>query len=90
MPSGSPRLGRQHRLAVDDQLCNKHVNMLNDGVIATLNEGTNVVVAHACGSRNRYQLFGLERSTLTGQMQARMHRSHVLMNVDGCAVVNGD
>jgi len=27
---------------------------------------------------------------LMGQMEARMHRSHVLVNIAGCAIVDGN
>ena len=70
--------------------CDKRVNTLNDGIVAAVDEGANVVGGCGCGSRNRYQLFGLERLALAGQMQARVRRSHVLVSVAGCAVVDGN
>jgi len=43
---------RQWRLAVDDQPCDEHMNALDDNVVTILNEGTNVVGARGCESRN--------------------------------------
>jgi hypothetical protein len=64
--------------------------MLDDGVVAAFDESMNVVGACGCESQNQYQLFGLKRLDLTGQMQVQVHRSDVLASVTNCAIVNGD
>ncbi len=66
------------------------MNTFNDSIVAALDEGMNVVGAHECESWNQYQPFGLERLALVGQMQAQVRRSDVLVNVAGCAIVDGD
>jgi hypothetical protein len=35
-------------------------------------------------------LFGLEPLALVDQMQARVHRSHVLVSITDCAILDGD
>jgi len=57
--------------------------MFNDIIIAILDEGVNVVGTRGCRSQNRYELFGLKRLLLAGQMQARVPRSDVLVSIAG-------
>ncbi len=66
------------------------MNALDDNIVAILDEGLNVVGAHGCRSRNRYQLFGFKRLVLGGQMQARVLRSDVLASIAGCVIVYGN
>ncbi len=66
------------------------MNTLVDNVLATLDESVNVVGAHECKSRNRYQMFGLERLALTGQMEVQVHKSNVPVSVTDYAIVDGD
>ncbi len=66
------------------------MNVLDDNVIAALDEGANVVGTCGCKNQNRYQLFRLKQLVLAGQMHAQMRRSNVLVNIASCAIVDGD